>query len=105
MTLGGVMLASSLGQISARSSRCSTAPAPRWRSAGDLRAAVFHRVQDFSPRVGKFGAPSLITRTTNDVQQVQCWAAHRTLMVTAPIIVRRRDHHGAEPGRALSRCC
>ena len=38
----------------------------------DLRVAVFHRVGLFSSReVGRFGAPSLITRTTNDVQQVQ----------------------------------
>jgi ATP-binding cassette subfamily B protein len=41
----------------------------------DLRAAVFDRVQSFSAReVGHFGAPSLITRTTNDVQQVQMLA-------------------------------
>ena len=38
----------------------------------DLRASLFHRVTDFSAReVGAFGAPSLITRITNDVQQVQ----------------------------------
>ncbi|MDQ1702620.1 MAG: ATP-binding cassette, subfamily multidrug efflux pump, partial [Frankiaceae bacterium] len=38
----------------------------------DVRAAVFHRVGTFSSReVAHFGAPSLITRTTNDVQQVQ----------------------------------
>src|SRR4051794_40298717 len=38
----------------------------------DLRGAIFHHIGSFSQReVGKFGAPSLITRTTNDVQQVQ----------------------------------
>ena len=38
----------------------------------DVRAAIFHRVGTFSAReVGQFGAPSLITRNTNDVQQVQ----------------------------------
>ena len=38
----------------------------------DVRGAVFHRVGSFSAReVTHFGAPSLITRTTNDVQQVQ----------------------------------
>jgi ATP-binding cassette subfamily B protein len=38
----------------------------------DLRENLFHRVTDFSAReVGSFGAPSLITRITNDVQQVQ----------------------------------
>lgn len=54
----------------------------------DVRAAVFDRVQSFSAReVGKFGAPTLITRTTNDVQQVQTLALMTfTLMVSAPIM-------------------
>ncbi|MER6300202.1 ABC transporter ATP-binding protein [Kitasatospora sp. NPDC001539] len=54
----------------------------------DVRAAVFDRVQSFSAReVGEFGAPSLITRTTNDVQQVQMLALMSfTLMVAAPIM-------------------
>jgi ATP-binding cassette subfamily B protein len=38
----------------------------------DTRGALFRRVQKFSQaEVNRFGAPSLITRTTNDVQQVQ----------------------------------
>lgn len=54
----------------------------------DIRAAVFDRVQSFSAReVGHFGAPSLITRTTNDVQQVQMLALMAfTLMASAPIM-------------------
>jgi ATP-binding cassette subfamily B protein len=54
----------------------------------DVRAALFTRVQTFSAReVGHFGAPSLITRTTNDVQQVQLLALMTfTLMVAAPIM-------------------
>ncbi|MBT2440242.1 ABC transporter ATP-binding protein [Streptomyces sp. ISL-36] len=54
----------------------------------DVRAAVFARVQSFSAReVGQFGAPSLITRTTNDVQQVQMLVLMAfTLMVSAPIM-------------------
>ncbi|MEU0850738.1 ABC transporter ATP-binding protein [Streptomyces flaveolus] len=54
----------------------------------DVRGAVFDRVQSFSAReVGNFGAPSLITRTTNDVQQVQMLALMTfTLMVSAPIM-------------------
>ncbi|UUN26767.1 ABC transporter ATP-binding protein [Streptomyces sp. FIT100] len=54
----------------------------------DVRAAVFDRVQSFSAReVGHFGAPSLITRTTNDVQQIQMLALMAfTLMVSAPIM-------------------
>ncbi|MFH9944231.1 ABC transporter ATP-binding protein [Streptomyces murinus] len=54
----------------------------------DMRAAVFDRVQSFSSReVGHFGAPSLITRTTNDVQQIQMLVLMTfTLMVSAPIM-------------------
>jgi ATP-binding cassette subfamily B protein len=54
----------------------------------DLRAAVFHRVSDFSEReVTRFGAPSLITRTTNDVQQVQMLVLTTfTLLVSAPLL-------------------
>ncbi|TXS55039.1 ABC transporter ATP-binding protein [Streptomyces sp. t39] len=54
----------------------------------DVRADVFGRVQSFSAReVGRFGAPSLITRTTNDVQQVQMLVLMAfTLMVSAPIM-------------------
>ncbi|MFM9369682.1 ABC transporter ATP-binding protein [Streptomyces sp. Da 82-17] len=54
----------------------------------DVRGAVFDRVQSFSAReLGQFGAPSLITRTTNDVQQVQMLVLMAfTLMVSAPIM-------------------
>ncbi|MDT5037078.1 MAG: ATP-binding cassette, subfamily multidrug efflux pump, partial [Micromonosporaceae bacterium] len=54
----------------------------------DVRTAIFDRVQTFSAReVGSFGAPSLITRTTNDVQQVQMLVLLTfTLMVSAPIM-------------------
>ena len=54
----------------------------------DLRGAIFRRVGEFSEReVSKFGAPSLITRTTNDVQQVQLLVVLMcTMLVTAPIM-------------------
>jgi ATP-binding cassette, subfamily B, multidrug efflux pump len=54
----------------------------------DIRHRIFSRIQDFSAReVGHFGTPSLITRTTNDVQQVQMLALLTfTLMVSAPIM-------------------
>jgi len=54
----------------------------------DLRSAIFHRVNEFSAReVARFGAPSLITRTTNDVQQVQMLVVLTcTMLVTAPIM-------------------
>ena len=92
----------------ARSARCTSAPGPRWRSAATCGAAVFDRVQTFSAReVGQFGAPSLITRTTNDVQQVQMLALMTfTLMVSAPIMCVGGIILALEPGRAaVRRCC
>jgi len=55
----------------------------------DVRAAVFHRVGSFSGReVSQFGAPSLITRNTNDVQQVQMLALLTcSLAVQVPIMM------------------
>ena len=54
----------------------------------DIRRALFTRVQSFSAReVGRFGTPSLITRTTNDVQQVQMLIVMTlTMMLSAPIM-------------------
>jgi len=54
----------------------------------DLRASVFHRVGGFSEReVTTFGAASLITRSTNDVQQVQMLVLLTcTMLVSAPIL-------------------
>jgi len=53
----------------------------------DVRSALFHRVTEFSAReVTKFGPPSLITRVTNDVQQVQMLVQMTcTLLIAAPI--------------------
>ncbi|PQZ87376.1 multidrug ABC transporter ATP-binding protein [Arthrobacter sp. MYb227] len=54
----------------------------------DLRAGIFHRVSLFSEReVASFGAPTLITRTTNDVQQVQMFVLMAcTMFISAPIL-------------------
>ena len=54
----------------------------------DLRIAIFAKVGTFSEReVSNFTAPSLITRTTNDVQQVQMLVLTTfTLLVSAPIL-------------------
>ncbi len=53
----------------------------------DLRRDLFHQVTDFSAReVGRFGASSLITRITNDVQQVQMLVViAATMMIAAPL--------------------
>ncbi len=55
----------------------------------DVRAALFHRVGSFSTReVQQFGAPSLITRNTNDVQQVQMLVLMAcTIAISSPIMM------------------
>ena len=55
----------------------------------DVRGALFHRVTDFSAQdVASFGAPSLITRITNDVTQVQVLVLTScTLLIAAPITI------------------
>ncbi len=54
----------------------------------DLRAAIFGQVLTFSDReTSRFTAPSLLTRTTNDVQQIQVLVQMTaTVLVTAPIM-------------------
>ena len=54
----------------------------------DLRAAIFTKVETFAAReMVQLGAPTLITRTTNDVQQVQLIVFMAlTLLVAAPIM-------------------
>ena len=54
----------------------------------DLRDGVFIAVDSFAAQeVGHFGAPSLITRSTNDIQQVQMVVLLTfTMMITAPIM-------------------
>jgi len=54
----------------------------------DLRAAIFERVQSFSAQeMNHFGAPSLITRNTNDVQQVQMFMVIAlTVLASAPMM-------------------
>ena len=55
----------------------------------DVRSAIFRRVESLSQvEINKFGTPSLITRNTNDVQQVQTVVFMAlTLMISAPILI------------------
>jgi ATP-binding cassette subfamily B protein len=55
----------------------------------DVRSALFRKVQTLSQvEVNRFGAASLITRNTNDVQQVQMVVLMAlNVMITAPIMV------------------
>ncbi|MFE9400708.1 ABC transporter ATP-binding protein [Streptomyces sp. NPDC006530] len=88
LTHGGIMIAVSLVQVFCNIGAVFFGARTAAALGRDVRAGVFARVQSFSAReVGQFGAPSLITRTTNDVQQVQMLVLMAfTLMVSAPIM-------------------
>lgn len=88
LRFGGIMIAVSVGQVICNIGAVYYGSRTASALGRDVRAAIFGRVQSFSAReVGQFGAPSLITRTTNDVQQVQMLTLMSfTLMVSAPIM-------------------
>ncbi|WFB08753.1 ABC transporter ATP-binding protein/permease [Streptomyces sp. LX-29] len=88
LRLGGVMIGVTLVQVVCSIGGVYYGARTSMALGRDIRAAVFDRVQSFSAReLGRFGAPSLITRTTNDVQQVQMLVLMAfTLMVAAPIM-------------------
>ena len=68
----------------------------------DVRGALFRKVESFSQaEVNLFGTPSLITRNTNDVQQVQMLVAlGLNMMIMAPLMCIGGHHHGHAPGPA-----
>src|SRR4249920_3945160 len=86
--MGGVMLAIAAAQIGCSIAAVFFGARVAMSYGRDLRAGIFHHVGRLSAReVGKVGAPSLITRTTNDVQQVQMLVLMSvTMLVMAPIM-------------------
>ena len=85
--IGEIMLASSALVMGASVWLAFLAARVSMAFGRDLRSAVFSAVEGFSAReLNKFGAPSLITRNTNDVQQVQLVLFMGfTMMIGAPI--------------------
>ena len=88
LSIGSIMLAITFVQVLCTIAAVYFGARSAMGFGRDVRAAVFHKVGTFSAReVTKFGAPSLITRTTNDVQQVQMLVLLTcTMMVSAPIM-------------------
>ncbi|MDF9812971.1 ABC transporter ATP-binding protein [Streptomyces sp. SPB162] len=88
LRLGGIMIAVTVLQVVCAVGAVFYGARTAMAVGRDIRASIFDQVQSFSAReVGQFGAPSLITRTTNDVQQVQMLVLMTfTLMVSAPIM-------------------
>jgi len=88
LSTGGWMLVVTLAQIACSVAAVYFGARAAMSFGRDVRSAIFHRVGSFSAReVAQFGAPSLITRNTNDVQQVQMLVLMTcTMMIAAPIM-------------------
>ena len=84
--VGGLMLLTTLVQVLLSIAAIYFGSRASMAFGRDTRSALFHQVNSFSSReVAHFGAPSLITRITNDVQQVQMLVLTTcTLLVAAP---------------------
>ncbi len=84
---GGLMLVITLGQAACLVLGVYFAARSSMGVGKEIRTDVFHRVTGFSAQeVGRFGAPTLITRITNDVQQIQVMVQMACMMaVVAPI--------------------
>ncbi|HSJ35017.1 MAG TPA: ABC transporter ATP-binding protein [Acidimicrobiia bacterium] len=86
---GAVMLGVALVQIACTITAVYFGARTAMAFGRDLRTAIFHRVGAFSAQeMGHFGAPSLITRNTNDVQQVQMLVLMVfTMLVASPVMM------------------
>ncbi len=87
LTMGAVMLFFALVQIAFASAAVWFGARAAMGFGRDIRRDLFHTVTGYSAReVGQFGAPSLITRTTNDVTQIQTLVVlSTTMMIAAPL--------------------
>jgi ATP-binding cassette subfamily B protein len=85
---GGLMLAVTVLQILCAAAAVYFGARTAMALGRDLRESVFVKVESFAAQeVGRFGAPSLITRSTNDIQQVQMMVLLTfTMMIAAPIM-------------------
>jgi len=85
---GGIMLLISLAQVICSVIAVYFGARLAMGFGRDLRASLFNKVVSYSQQeIGQFGAPSLITRNTNDVQQVQMLVQMTaTMMISAPIM-------------------
>lgn len=86
--LGGVMLGVTGLQVACAIGAVFFGSRTAMGFGRDLRSAIFHHVTTFSAEeTGRFGAPSLLTRTTNDVGQIQqLLQMTATILITAPIM-------------------
>lgn len=88
MRIGGIMLVIALVQALATIIAVYFGSKTSMSFGRDVRSAIFRKVESFSQReVNLFGTPTLITRNTNDVQQVQMVIVIAlTMMIAAPMM-------------------
>ena len=86
--LGAVMLAVTALQVACAVGAVYFGSRASMGVGRDLRSTLFHHITGFSAEeTARFGAPSLLTRTTNDVQQIQLLVQLTcTMLITAPIM-------------------
>jgi ATP-binding cassette subfamily B multidrug efflux pump len=86
---GGYMLIITVGLVIISIISIYYASKSSMQMARDLRSDVFKQVLSLSPaEMDEFGTPSLITRNTNDIQQVQVLiTVGLTMLVSAPITI------------------
>ncbi|MET0831509.1 MAG: ABC transporter ATP-binding protein [Acidimicrobiia bacterium] len=89
LRVGLIMLGVSLVQVACTITAVYFGARTAMAVGRDLRSGIFRQVGTFSNReMGRFGAPSLITRNTNDVQQVQMLVLMTfTMLIAAPIMM------------------
>jgi ATP-binding cassette subfamily B multidrug efflux pump len=89
LRVGGVMLLATLGLMLGSYVAVFFSARVAMGLGRDIRDAIFRKVETFSQvEVNRFGAASLITRNTNDVQQVQQVALMvMVMMLSAPMMI------------------
>lgn len=88
ISTGGIMLLWAIGCVVADIAAGLCAARASMGFGRNLRSAVYKRVTAFSLReIGEFGTSSLITRTTNDIQQLERFALmSMTIAMMSPIM-------------------
>jgi ATP-binding cassette subfamily B protein len=86
---GLIMLAIAFGQVITQVAAVWLGSSVALKAGRDIRKALFDKVQNISEyEVGVFGAPSLITRETNDINQIQMLIMFLfTIIISAPIML------------------
>lgn len=89
VSIGGFMLLCAAGSTAMAIASNYTSARMAASFSRDLRSSIFHKVQTFSKEeIDRFSTASLITRSTNDVVQIQNFVSRGLrMLVRVPIVV------------------